>query len=222
MTIKEKNNLTGSIVRRPFDGNGSGNGYDGCGGIPHRYSNYSIPIHPARLGLWLLIAASVMLFAAFTSAYLVRQNSTDWIRIPLPSILWFTSVIIVLSSISAHWAYVSIKRGVPHRLKTGLLVSVMLGIAFIIGQTTAWSHLSAVGLYLHSNPASSFFYILTGVHVVHIVIAMLFLSIVTIRALRNKYSPDNNLGVELVVTFWHFLGAVWLYLYIFLLVLQPV
>jgi cytochrome c oxidase subunit III len=219
MRIKEKKISSAITDRGTFGGNG--NGYNGWGGIPHNSSNYSLPIHPARLGLWLIIAASIMLFAAFTSAYLVRQNTSDWIRIPLPSILLLTSTIIVLSSISAQWAFRSIRKGRVTNLKTGLVISVVLGIAFLIGQITAWNQLSAAGIYLHSNPASSFFYVLTGIHAVHIAGALLFLLFITGRALRDTYSVKNNLGVELVVTFWHFLGALWLYLYIFVLILQP-
>ncbi len=219
MKTKEKRQPIDFVYRSP--GNGNGDGYNGWGGISHRYSNYSLPVHPGRLGLWLFIAASIMLFAAFTSAYLVRQNSIDWIRITLPSILWVNSVIIVISSIAAHWGYLSVKKGDTFNLKLGLITAISFGVVFLAGQITAWNQLTAAGLVVNANPAASFFYVLSGVHAIHIIGGLGFLLFATLATYGGRYNRERYLGVELAVTFWHFLGVLWIYLYVFLLILQP-
>jgi cytochrome c oxidase subunit 3 len=201
---------------------GGFDGFKGGGGErPGDGSEYALPIRPAKFGLWLFIASIVMLFAAFTSAYIVRQSGEDWRHIELPFILWINTGILIMSSITMQWAYVAIKRDMDGIFKVALLITFLLGVLFAVGQFIAWRELSNAGIYLRTNPSSSFFYILTGAHIVHLSGGIIFLLYVLLRALRGYYSSRNRLGVELCATYWHFLDGLWVYLFIFLLVLQP-
>ncbi len=173
----------------------------------------SLPIPTARLGLWLFLGAVTMLFAAFSSAYIVRMSMADWQSIPKPPILWVNTVVLLLSSVVAQWAWSSIRRGNEKGLRHGLLLTTLLGVAFVAGQLWAWRQLVAAGLYLQSNPASSFFYVLTAMHGLHLLGGIVALIWATVRAWRNAYTPERHLGVELCVVYWHFLMLVWLWLF---------
>jgi cytochrome c oxidase subunit 3 len=154
-----------------------------------------------------------MLFAAFSSAYLVRMPMPDWQSIPKPPILWVNTIVLLLSSVVAQWAWSSIRKGNEKGLRGGLVLTVLLGTAFVMGQLWAWRQLVAAGVYLQSNPASSFFYLLTAMHGLHLLGGIVALAWATVRAWQNAYTPENHLGVELCVVYWHFLMLVWLWLF---------
>lgn len=199
--------------------NGGGNGRGGWGGgMPHSRSNYSIPIHPAKFGLWLFIAASIMLFAAFTSAYIVRSGAGDWIRFSIPTVMWFGTGALILSSVSIHFALNSIKNGRIDLFKKAMLFTVLLGGVFITGQFLGWGQLRAQGLYLDTNASSAFFYMLTVTHIVHLIGGIIALSFVTTKGLMEKYNERNYLGVGLCATYWHFLDVLWMYLFVFIII----
>lgn len=215
--VKEKNRKTHIPVIPPVHGNGNGSKGWG-GGMSHSRSNYSLPIHPAKLGLWLFIAASMMLFAAFTSAYIVRSSAGDWVRVGVPTVMWFGTAALILSSVSIHSALRSVKAGQYTSFRNFLLTTVVLGCIFVAGQVIGWNQMRAAGVFLDTNASSSFFYVLTVTHIVHVIGGGAALAFVTFKALRRKYSADNYLGVELCATYWHFLDALWVYLFLFLLI----
>lgn len=214
-TVTEKSEESAASVIPP--GTGNGNGRSGWGGgMPHSRSNYSLPIHPAKFGLWLFIAASMMLFAAFTSAYIVRSSAGDWLRFGIPAVMWFGTAALVLSSGAIHGALKAIRAGKTDLFKKAMSLSVLLGGIFIAGQFIGWDHLRANGLYLDTNASSAFFYMLTVTHIVHLIGGITALTFVTAKGLLGRYTEQNHLGVELCSTYWHFLGALWVYLIIFL------
>jgi cytochrome c oxidase subunit III len=198
-------------------GNGSGNGGGGWGGgIPHNRSNYSIPIHPAKFGLWLFIAASMMLFAAFTSAYIVRSGAGDWLRFGIPTVMQIGTVALIFSSLTIHIALRSIKAGSISSFKTSIVLTLLLAVVFVSGQVLGWQSLRLSGLYLDTNASSAFFYMITVTHLVHVIGGMAALLFVTTKGLLGRYTQNNRLGVELCATYWHFLGALWVYLALFI------
>ncbi len=214
-TVTEKSKKSTASVIPP--GYGNGNGRSGWGGgMPHSRSNYSLPIHPAKFGLWLFIAASMMLFAAFTSAYIVRSSGGDWVGFGIPAVMWFGTAALVLSSVTIHFALKSVRAGKTDTFKKALLLSVLLGAIFIAGQFIGWSHLRESGLYLDTNASSAFFYMITVTHIVHLIGGIIALTFVTVKGLLGSYDNQNHLGVELCSTYWHFLGALWVYLILFL------
>jgi len=214
--VKEKEIRSPVTVLPPRSGNGNGSGGWG-GGMPHGYSNYSMPIHPAKFGLWLFIAASIMLFAAFTSAYIVRSTSGEWLQFSIPTVMWFGTAALLISSGTIQLALNSIKSGKTHLFRNSLLVTVLFSGLFIAGQFAGWSHLRESGLYVDASASSAFFYILTVTHFIHITGGIIALGFVTVKGLQGRYSQNNYLGVELCTTYWHFLDALWIYLFVFLL-----
>lgn len=184
-------------------------------------ANAAAGVHPLKFALWLIMISIIMMFAAFTSAYIVRRAEGNWLEFDLPAILAFNSAIVVLSSITMQWAYFSAKKNNLGTLKMMLLLTLGLGIAFLIGQWYAWGDLVQNNVYFGgsgANPAGSFIYVLTGVHGFHIITGLIFLLLVLAASLRYQIHSKKMLRIQLCAIYWHFLGGLWLYLYFFLLV----
>jgi cytochrome c oxidase subunit 3 len=170
-------------------------------------------------GLMVLLAASVMLFAAFTSAFVVRRGlSNDWISLPLPRILWFNTAVLMSSSAALELARRALKSGRRtdfNRFWTG---GTALGLLFLVGQFAAWRQLQAAGIFVATNPSSSFFYLLTATHGVHLVGGVIALLYVDLQAVRLRLGPGKRTAVDVCALFWHFLDGLWVYLLILFLV----
>ncbi|MBC5993373.1 cytochrome c oxidase subunit 3 [Pontibacter cellulosilyticus] len=176
-------------------------------------------VHPLKFSLWLIIISIIMMFAAFTSAYIVRREEGNWLEFELPTILLINTVIIVLSSVTMQWAYVSAKKDNLSSIKLGLILTSVLGAAFLIGQWNGWAELVQNNIYFGgstSNPSGSFLYVLTGVHGFHLITGLVFVLITLVSSLKYKVHSKNLLRIQLCTVYWHFLGGLWLYLYIFL------
>jgi cytochrome c oxidase subunit 3 len=160
-----------------------------------------------------LLAASVMLFAAFTSAFFVRRGlSNDWVETPVPRILWMNTGVLVASSIAielARRALRSGRRAAFNRYWTGATV---LGALFLCGQYAGWRQLNAAGFYLATNPSSSFFFLLTCAHAVHLLGGISALGYIDVQALMLRLGPGKRTAVDVSAYFWHFLDAIWIYL----------
>ena len=176
-----------------------------------------ISMHPKKFALWLFMVTVVMIFAALTSAYIVRQAEGNWLEYELPEIFWTTSIIVVLSSISLQWSYLSAKKDNFTSLRIGMILTVILGVAFLVGQWYSWVALVDRDVFFVGNPAGSFLYVFTGLHAVHLISGVIFLIIVLISAFRLKVHSKSLDVMEMATTYWHFLGGLWLYLFMFLL-----
>jgi cytochrome c oxidase subunit III len=174
-------------------------------------------INPQRFGMWLFLVASGMMFLSLSSAYIVKKSFGDWVYVDFPDLFKYTSIIIVLSSISMQFAYISAKRNNLGNVKAGLVVTGLLAVFFVLGQWMAWGDLVDNNFHLVGNPASSFVYIFTGLHVAHLAGALIFLGIVLAQSFNFKVHSKSMLRIEMCTTFWHFLGGLWLYLYLFLI-----
>jgi cytochrome c oxidase subunit 3 len=172
-------------------------------------------INPTRFVLWLLITASVMLFAAFTSAYIVRRGEGNWLIFDLPKLFTYNTYIIVLSSVFMQLAYFAAKKDNLSALKIYLFITLALGTAFGIGQWYAWEELVANNIHLVGNPSESFVYIISGVHLAHMIGGLVFVLVVIGKTFQFKVHKKNLLSINLCTTYWHFLGLVWVYLYFF-------
>jgi len=174
---------------------------------------------PARIAVWLLVGAITALFAAFTSTYLVRRGEADWRVGPLPPVLWLTTATILASSITLQQARRHGQRAAMTGLRTWLVVTTLLGLAFLAGQLLAWRQLVAAGIYLATNPHSSFFYLLTGAHGLHLtggIGALLY----AVRRAPAAATASAALDVtDPVATYWHFLTGLWIYLFVILFAL---
>jgi cytochrome c oxidase subunit 3 len=176
-----------------------------------------VSMHPKKFAMWLFIVSVVMIFAGLTSAFIVRQSEGNWLDFELPQIFWVNSAIIVLSSLSMHWAYRSAKKDLLDQLKLALGITTALGIAFLVGQWYSWVALVDMNVYFVGNPAGSFLYVLTGLHAIHLISGVIFMIIVLISSFRYKIHSKRLTTLEMCATYWHFLGALWLYLFMFLL-----
>jgi cytochrome c oxidase subunit 3 len=178
-----------------------------------------LSMHPMKFALWLFIISIVMLFAALTSAYIVKQSDGGWMSIRMPGIFIVNTVILAISSITMQWSYLAAKKDKLAQVKASLLLTLLLGIGFLAGQYMSWAKLVEMNVYFVSNHASSsFIYVFTGLHAVHLVSGLVFLLATLIAAYRFKVHSKRLVKIEMCTTYWHFLGGLWLYLYLFLLV----
>jgi cytochrome c oxidase subunit 3 len=176
-----------------------------------------IAMHPKKFALWLFIASVVMIFASLTSAYIVRQSEGNWLEFDLPAIFWYSSAVIVLSSITLHFAYLSARKDELSKVRLGMILTTVLGIVFLVSQWYSWVALVDKDVFFVGNPAGSFLYVFTGLHAIHLISAVIFLIIVLISSFRYRVHSKNMNAIEMCVTYWHFLGGLWLYLFMFLL-----
>ncbi|MEM6641563.1 MAG: cytochrome c oxidase subunit 3 [Bacteroidota bacterium] len=174
-------------------------------------------MHPQKFAMWLFLVSVVMVFVSLSSAYIVKKSVGDWVYIDFPSLFKTTSFIIILSSVSMHFAYISAKRNNIRNIRIGLVVTSFLAFAFIGGQYMAWGELVQNGHYFVGNPAGSFIYVFTGLHIAHLIGAIVFLLIVLSQSFRYRVHSKSMVRIEMCTTFWHFLGGLWLYLYLFLI-----
>lgn len=178
----------------------------------------TLSMQPKKFALWLFIVSIVMLFAALTSAYIVKQADGNWLSFELPQAFIASTILIALSSFTMHLSYNAAKKDEFLRVKAMLLLTVLLGISFLFTQYYSWSELVASNVYFVSNYASgSFIYVFTGLHGLHLVSGLVFLLITFISSVRLEVHSKKLLQIEMCMTYWHFLGGLWLYLYLFLL-----
>jgi cytochrome c oxidase subunit 3 len=158
-----------------------------------------------------------MLFAGLSSAYIVLRGVPSWQNIELPSLLWPNTAILLLSSLAIEFSRRAIRRNDMQSMKRWLSLGGLLGIAFLIGQLAAWRQLVNAGVYLPSTQQSSFFYILTGLHGLHLLGGIVGLGIVMTMAFKNRLSAFRYEPLTLGATYWHVMDAIWIYLFLMLL-----
>jgi cytochrome c oxidase subunit 3 len=174
-----------------------------------------------RLGLWMFLATVTMRFAAFTSAYIVRRSGSDWRHTTLPSVLWLNTAILAASSVALEIAARAGTRSRWMAASVWFAAAVMLGFTFVAGQWAAWQQLAAAGVYLPTGPYSSFFFMMTGAHALHVIAALTVLLWGANKTWRGDGRRDLrawSASIGLCRTFWHYLFGVWVYLFVFLLV----
>lgn len=183
----------------------------------------------SETGMWVAVSAISMSFAAFTSAMIVRQDAaTDWQRFQLPHVLYFNTLILLASSATLELTRQRIA-GIPEALRSGpaaakvllangtywLYVTAALGFTFVLGQLLAWRNLAAQGLFLATNPSSSFFYVFTALHAVHLLGGIGGLIYVLRKLVRTNGSAETS-GLGAFSIYWHFMDILWVYLLLLL------
>src|ERR1700728_4570239 len=170
--------------------------------------------HAARSGIWVAIFAITMSFAAFTSALMVRQASGDWKHIALPPAIYLNTVALLISSITLEMARSRASSGSRPEMRNALPwvgVTLVLGLAFVAGQYFVWRQLAAQGLYLATTSNSSFFYVFTVMHALHVLGGIVALTYLIAQITSRQGRPRWSL-FEGAATYWHFMGVLWLYL----------
>lgn len=173
--------------------------------------------------LYIAIASIVMLFAGFTSAYIVRQAEGNWLEFELPNVFYVSTAIIILSSVTMWYANVAASKNNFKLVTYSVAATLILGIAFAYSQFAAWDALVESGIFFtgqSANASGSFLYILSGMHLAHLGGGLIALLVVLVNSIKNKYSSENKLGLELCSTYWHFLDVLWIYLLLFLLFIR--
>lgn len=179
-------------------------------------------VHPQKFALWVGCASIVMMFAAMTSAYIVRQSGGNWLEFRLPDVFFYNTVVILLSSATLHGAVLAFRKMKTALYQGLLLASFILGLAFIVLQYEGWMQLIDTGIELTTNPSSSFLYVISGLHAAHVLGGVVAILIALLIAVKNKHvvTPLRELRLEMVAHYWHFVDGLWLYLYVFLLMQQ--
>jgi cytochrome c oxidase subunit 3 len=167
---------------------------------------------PAKIGLGVFLAVVGSLFALFISAYSMRMNMVDWRTLPMPALLWVNTGVLVSSSVALQWAHTAARRNDMDGVTLGLLAGGASAVTFLAGQLLAWQELSAAGYFVASNPANSFFYLITAAHGLHLIGGLVALSRTTAKVWRGAKMAQIRLSVELCAIYWHFLLLVWLVL----------
>ncbi|SKB65242.1 cytochrome c oxidase subunit 3 [Daejeonella lutea] len=173
--------------------------------------------------MWLFIISSFMMFAALTSGFIVytEGNAERGIKVLLPKAFIYSTIIIIVSSITMHLAYISGKKLNFAAQKLYTLVTIVLGIAFFFSQYSAWAVLTEAGAYfVNYNASQSFIYVFTGAHLLHIFAGIIMLIYSLVGKMRNIPQVRNLFRLEVTSIFWHFIDILWIYLYVFLLLNQ--
>lgn len=176
-----------------------------------------------KFSLWLGIIGMFMMFAALSSGFIVYTASgvDKGIKTILPQTFIFSTIIIIVSSLTLHLAYIASKLGNLSKQKLLLLLTLALGVVFFILQVQSWKVLTAQGVYFINNNASqSFIYVFTGLHLAHIIAGIFVLLRAFIGAVQAIPQENNVFRMDLATIFWHFLDLLWIYIYVFLLLNQ--
>lgn len=182
---------------------------------------------PFRFMIWLGIASSVMLFTVLLAAYIIRSTGPGWADIKLPNVFLVSTIVIILSSLTLHNANQAFRHERFGSYRTNMATTLVLGTLFILLQGWGWRQMILAGVRLEGNPAGGFVYIISGIHLLHILIGIIFLVIALAEALRRRlyvdsfvYSvnPPNQLKIKLITLYWHFVDILWVGLFLFLLI----
>lgn len=181
---------------------------------------------PKRFILWLCMVGSVLLFTVLLVAYLIRRTGPDWRDVPLPMLFLASTGVMMVSSLTLHIANLAFRHERFPQYRIYLGTTLFLGVFFVVLQVLGWRELKLKGVYLQTNPSSSFLFILSGLHLLHILIGLAFLGIAFAEAMRRlsyvdafvySVNPPNRLKIKLFVLYWHFVDVLWLYVFVFLL-----
>ena len=167
----------------------------------------------ATIGLGVFLAVVSLLFALLISAYVMRMNAEDWTLRPAPMQLWLNTGVLILSSAALQWAQVAARRGQIDNVITGLFVAGVFALAFLVGQLLAWQRLNSEGYFLATNPGNAFFYLLTGLHGLHLLGGLVVLALTADKLWRSFELGQVRLSVRLCAIYWHFLLLLWLVLF---------
>ena len=178
-----------------------------------------------RIGMWVGLASVAMLFTALTSAYVVRAGwGSDWRPVRAPTFVWVSTTLILASSLFVELARRAARRGEGRGARRHLFATLLLGHGFLCAQLLAWRQLASQGIYLRTNPHSSFFYVLTGLHGVHVLGGLAGLGYLLLRLRRAEprtaegaaVSIRQPSAVEAAALYWHFMDGLWVYLVLLL------
>jgi len=171
--------------------------------------------------MWVTLASIAMLFTSLSSAYIVRSGTAaDWIPLAVPKVMFASTALILLSSVTLEIAKRKLRQSLADAYSRYLLITGVLGLAFLGSQLVAWRQLARQGIYVSTHPHSSFFYLLTGAHAFHLIGGLLALMFLWLRSLRKLAQPalvaKRQAAADAVSIYWHFMDGLWIYLFLLL------
>ncbi len=177
-----------------------------------------LAMHPKKFALWLFMISIVMIFASLTSAYLVKRGDGNWRVFDLPQMFYYTSAVILVSSITMQMAVRAARRDQLKTVISLLWFTLIMGLLFLGGQFMAWGDMISNNVYFTGgNPSESFIYVLSGLHWVHLISGIIFIGIILYNTHKFRIHSKAMVRLEMANTYWHFLGALWIYLFVFLI-----
>jgi len=175
--------------------------------------------HPYQFFLWAGLGSIVMMFAGLTSAYIVKKSQANWLEFEMPNVFMISTVVILVSSFTIQMAVKKFKEQHENQYRGFLSVTAILGVVFMIMQIQGFLALQANSIALigpRSNSAASFLFVITVLHLIHVLGGIIALVWISFRAFSNKNSMKNDLPVKLISNYWHFVDILWVYLFVFL------
>ncbi len=174
---------------------------------------FSFSLANEKFGLRIFLAVITSLFLLLMISYQIRMKLSDWDSLPFPGLLWINTAVLILSCIGFQWAKIAANQNNITRVKITLLGGGLFTWLFLFGQMLVWKQLNNMGFYLQTNPANSFFYLMTALHGLHLLGGLIVWCKTSIQLFRDKKIGDLSLSIELLTIYWHFLLAVWLVMF---------
>ena len=175
-------------------------------------------IHPHKFTLWVAIGSILMMFAGLTSAYIVKRSQASWLMIEIPMMFWYSTATILASSVTVQLALKALKKREVINYRRLLAVTAVLGVLFIVLQIVGFRQFAAQDIRLvgaGSNASYSFLLAISGLHGLHVLGGVVALVVIAIRALNSSTRNYSSVPLEIAATYWHFVDALWIYLFIF-------
>jgi cytochrome c oxidase subunit 3 len=176
-------------------------------------------IHPHKFTLWVAIGSIVMMFAGLTSAFIVKSNQTNWRPVALPKMFWFSTAVIIVSSITVQMALRSFKNREMNQYRMLIGATLVLGVLFVVFQWMGFQQLWEQQITFKGSGAGQFLYVIFGLHAIHVIGGIIALIVMFIKAFFGKTKLYSSVPVEVAATYWHFVDALWIYLLIFFLII---
>ncbi len=175
-------------------------------------------MHPYKFTMWVAIGSVVMMFAGLTSAFIVKSNFTNFRLEEFPKVFWFSTAVILLSSLTVQWAVRSLKDREMLRYRLMIALTALLGFAFVALQWMGFEQLWAQNIRFKGGNAGQFLYVLFGLHALHVLGGVVALAVMLYKAFAGKVKVYSSVGIEIMSVYWHFVDLLWIYLLIFFLI----
>ena len=177
-------------------------------------------IHPHKFTLWVGIGSIVMMFAGLTSAYIVKRNQAGWVSYDLPKAFWYSTIIILLSSLTVQLSVKAFKERAMSKYRKLMFSTLVLGVLFIVIQYFGFKQYFPKWEMVTSNVAFSFLFVIVLLHSLHVIGGIIALIVMSLKAFSSKIRIYSSVPVELISTYWHFVDILWIYLLIFLIMIR--
>jgi cytochrome c oxidase subunit III len=178
-------------------------------------------IHPHKFTLWIAMGSIVMMFAGLTSAYIVKSNQVNWENVRTPQVFWYSTLAILLSSLTIQMALRSFKQREMNHYRWLMAATMILGAVFIVLQWNGFMQLWNSGIRFRGVAAAGqFLYVIFGLHALHVLGGAIALLVMFIKAFFGRTKTYASIGIEVLATYWHFVDILWIYLFLFFIVIK--